>query len=270
MILVDYHQIVLANIMVAYKANPSMDCKFIRGMITRSLGSYRKQFAKDWGSFVLCDDSSKSWRGNYFQHYKLSRKLAKKKSSVDWDHLFPIIKKAKEEAAEELGMIHLKVPHCEGDDLIAVLVHQLSKQSPTEHILILSSDKDMIQLHKYSNVKQFDPRSKQWIAVDDPNRHLMLLILQGDRVDGIPNVLSEDDVFAIPGKRQVPLREKAINELISSTDMPMNIQKNFIRNRMLIDFDMIPNEHKENIWQEFSSLKNRILPNTVAEQLNLF
>ena len=61
--------------------------------------------------------------------------------------------------------------------------------------MIVSSDKDFIQLHKYYNVKQFSPTQKKLLNSIDPNEYLKEHIMKGDRGDGIPNFLSDDDTL---------------------------------------------------------------------------
>jgi hypothetical protein len=68
-------------------------------------------------------------------------------------------------------------------------------------VLIVSADTDFIQLHQYPGVVQYDPIHKKWITDHDPIMYLKEHILEGDRVDGIPNVFSDDDCF-VTDKRQ--------------------------------------------------------------------
>ena len=81
---------------------------------------------------------------------------------------------------------------CEPDDIIALVKYYHQH----EDIMIVSGDKDFIQLQQYKNVKQYAPIQKQFVGEDtDPKQYLLEQILKGDRSDGVPNILSEDDVF---------------------------------------------------------------------------
>ena len=61
--------------------------------------------------------------------------------------------------------------------------------------MILSGDKDFIQLHKYKNVTQYSPITKKFVNGIDPDEYLYEHILKGDVSDGVPNVLSVDNTF---------------------------------------------------------------------------
>ena len=121
--------------------------------------------------------------------------------------------------------------------------------------MIVSGDKDFIQLQKYSNVSQFSPILKKKLNGEDPNEYIKVHILKGDSSDGIPNVLSNDNVFT-EGLRQKPLSKKKIDawkdgnfENTMATD---EIVRNYSRNKNLIDLDCIPVDIQTNILKEFT------------------
>ena len=88
------------------------------------------------------------------------------------------------------------------------------KMQEEDKYLIVSGDKDFIQLHHYGDVYQFSPILKGYIGEQiDPIQFLHEQIIKGDRSDGIPNVLSDDNVF-IEGRRQRPLSKKKINSWV--------------------------------------------------------
>ena len=66
--------------------------------------------------------------------------------------------------------------------------------------MIISGDKDFIQLQKYSNVSQYSPILKKHVNGKE-NDYIRVHILKGDTSDGMINVLSNDDVF-VEGLRQ--------------------------------------------------------------------
>jgi hypothetical protein len=106
----------------------------------------------------------------------------------------------------------------------------------------------------YGNVTQYDPVRKKSLAAADPSKFLEHLILSGDRGDGVPNVLSPDNCI-IEGLRQKPLRETKIEELLKAdfTTLPEDIQRNWTRNRMLIDLRAIPQPIQARVLQEYES-----------------
>jgi hypothetical protein len=148
----------------------------------------------------------------------------------------------------------IQVETAEADDIIATLVNN-DKES--RQILILSGDKDFIQLHR-ENVKQYDPVRKKWITHDNPVGYLYEHILKGDSGDGVPNVLSDDDVFVVDGKRQKPLTQKKIDQIASTTiDSNHPLWRNWHRNYNLIDLQCIPQNIKDQVFAKYNEQANK-------------
>jgi len=125
--------------------------------------------------------------------------------------------------------------------------------------MIISSDKDFIQLQKYNNVKQFSPIQKKAVVDKNPRNYLFNHIMRGDAGDGIPNVLSKDDTF-ISESKQTPLRQTRIDDWLDHSDdlkghMPEEIYRNYQRNRTLIDLCEIPQHIQESIINKYDSQK---------------
>jgi hypothetical protein len=83
------------------------------------------------------------------------------------------------------------------------------------------------------------------------------LIIRGDKGDGIPNILTKDDVF-VEGGRQKPITEaKIINWLNQTPEEFCNDEmlRNFKRNEMLIDLTKIPERLKESIIDTYENSK---------------
>ena len=136
----------------------------------------------------------------------------------------------------------LQVEGAEADDIIATLVRQNGVKSIPEPILILSADKDFIQLHRHPFVKQYDPIRNRWIEDHDPVAYLQEHIIRGDRSDGIPNILTCDDAI-VTGKPQKKMSKEKIASLASMdpTQFTNYIRlRNWKRNSELIDFAKIP------------------------------
>ncbi len=180
----------------------------IRHMVLNSLRGFNVKFKEEYGTMVLCSDAGNPWRRDFFPQYKHSRKMARLDGPFDWDNIFKIITEVKDEISKNFPYIVMYVENAEADDIIATLC----KQQTEDLYLIISGDKDFIQLHKYSNVSQYDPVRKRWIKHDSPEKYLIEHIAKGDRGDGIPNILSKDDCF-ING-RPKPLRSTVLNTFI--------------------------------------------------------
>ena len=211
MILVDMNQISLASVMMHLNITKrdSVDVGMVRHMILNSLRMYRQNYFKEFGEFVICYDSKNYWRREYFPEYKAGRRKSRETSSHDWNDIFECLNTIKSEIKDNFPYKVLEVYGAEADDIIATLCGEL--EFDNGKTLILSGDKDFIQLHKFKNVKQYSPITKKFINGEDPKEYLYQHILKGDSSDGVPNVLSPDNTF-VDGLRQRPLSKKKISE----------------------------------------------------------
>ena len=108
--------------------------------------------------------------------------------------------------------------------------------------MIISGDKDFQQLQRYSKVRQFSPITKKDIKLTQEQalEYLNDHIISGDTGDGVPNCLSQDDVF-VSGLRQRPLSKKKRDTIKDPLVMnDSEIDRNLERNRSLIDLSYIP------------------------------
>ena len=211
MILIDLNQVMISNMMAQLGGKGSdISEDLVRHMILNSIRGYNVKFKEEFGDIIICCDSRHYWRREVFPNYKSQRKQAREESSHDWDNIFTIFNQVRDELKEHMPYRVVDVYGAEADDIIAVLV----KNHPDEKILILSGDKDFIQLQKYSNVKQYAPIQKKWVEGVDPKQYIKEHILKGDRGDSIPNFLSADDTF-VNGIRQKPISKKKLSYWIS-------------------------------------------------------
>src|SRR5210317_365140 len=154
-ILVDYNQVMLASLFasIGNHHNVDLDENLIRHMFLNSIRYNRKKFSKDYGEIVICVDQRDVWRRDYFPYYKANRKKSRDDSELDWGKLFDVIHKIREELSEFFPYKVIYVERCEADDIIATIVHEhgMDLNIGGEKILILSGDKDFIQLHQYAN-----------------------------------------------------------------------------------------------------------------------
>lgn len=244
MILIDINQIAISNMMQAIKQNNIFDIKLLRHMILTAIRSFKNRFSDEYGDVILCSDANRYWRKTVFPYYKANRKKVQAESGIDWNLIFIKLNLIKTEIQENMPYKFMVVPHCEADDIIAVI-----SSNTTEPVLIISSDKDFIQLHKYKHVTQYSPIQKKFLVVDDPVLFLEDKIIHGDVGDGIPNILSDDDTF-IAGKRQNRITSKFV-ESFNKYTVATNYYQKYDRNNTLINFDCIPMEIRGQILLEY-------------------
>jgi len=250
MIIIDMNQISLASLMMDLNLRKSneVDEGMVRHMILNSIRLHRSDFHKEFGEVVLTYDSKHYWRRDYFPNYKAGRKKGREKDNKDWDAIFNCLNKIKAEFKENLPYKYLEVYGAEADDIIATLC----KHNQDEKIMIVSGDKDFIQLQKYPNVKQYSPILKKMVNGHNPTTYIKEHILKGDTSDGVPNVLSQDNTF-VDGIRQRPLGRKKIETWldIHIDDLPEEVKRNYQRNEKLINLDNIPEILEKVILDEF-------------------
>ena len=252
MILIDMNQIAVANLMMNLKMNNSktIDESMVRHMILNSIRMYRMEHHDEYGEVVLTWDSKHSWRRDYFPEYKASRRKGREESDLDWDDIFGTLNKIRNEIKENFPYKYLEVFGAEADDIIGFLC----EENKDEKIIIISGDKDFIQLQKYPNVKQWSPITKKDVNGFNPTTYLKEHILRGDTSDGVPNVLSPDNTF-IDGLRQRPLSRKKIQSWLlgGGSDWNDEVKRNFQRNSTLIDLSRTPEELKNQIRLEYNN-----------------
>ena len=255
MIIVDYSQIALASIIVQRIDDPQL----IKHICLNTLRMYNKKYREEYGQMVLACDGFNSWRKQFFPEYKGNRKKNRSASELDWNLIFGTLNDLREEIKDNFPWKVLHLDECEADDIIATLTMQTQEFGLHEPVMIISSDKDFIQLQKFNNVKQFSPATKKLVTDSNPRLYKWNHIFRGDSGDGVPNVLSPDDTF-ITGQHQNQLRQTKIDEWINNLDtlresMGDENYRNFQRNRTLIDFDYIPEEIQQTIINTFNETK---------------
>ena len=257
MILLDWSNVMIGNIMISQKYNKDLDEGLIRHLVLNNIRNYRKKFSKKYGELVICTDTHSSWRKGAFPEYKASRNAAREESTTDWVSLFEIINKITDEIRAIFPYKIIQVPHAEADDVIGALVYNKYED---ENILIISSDKDFIQLQIQKNVKQFSPRQQKLLNGVKPIPYIKEHIIKGDTGDGIPNILSDDDALINKDKRQKPLSKKKIQNWLTKTrpedfGVDEQIVKNYKRNQLLIDLSYTPKELKDQILEIYRTQK---------------
>lgn len=270
MIIIDYSQTIISNLMAELNGQKDVDLEvdLLRHMVINTIRSHYTKFKEEYGELVIACDSKKYWRKDHFPYYKANRKKLREESGYNWNLIFDTINLLKQELKDFFPYKVIEVTGAEADDIIATLCKwsqenelvQTGLISEPQPMLIISGDHDFIQLQKYSNVKQFSPIQKKFVKSDKTSSEVILEhIIKGDKGDGIPNVLTADDAI-VNGERQKPITSKKLTEWISDPiSMPRdeNFLRNFQRNKLLTDFSQIPLEVENNILNTFNNYPNK-------------
>jgi 5'-3' exonuclease len=249
MIIVDFNQVMISNLMMQLgnHTNIPLEEGLFRHMVINSLRSYKQKFQHEYGEIVIACDDRNYWRKQVFPYYKANRKKNRDASEINWNQVFDIFNTIKAEIKEYFPYRVIQVESAEADDIIATLV----TENKDKTILILSADKDFVQLQKYATVRQYDPIRKKWIKEDNPQQYLYEHILKGDQGDGIPNILSDDDTF-VTDKRQKPMTQKKMDLFKSQGISQDMLKRNFARNELLVDLTKIPDNIRNGVINKYN------------------
>ena len=264
MILQDYSQLtVAAALAFAKDFEKGKDTKeminILRHTILNTLLSDKSKFGPEYGQIVMAVDAREYWRREYFPQYKGARKKKREESKTDWKSIFDISSQLRAEFKEFFPYKFVEVPLTEGDDIIAVLskysqTHDLKTvglfDDEPQRVLIKSNDGDFAQLHKYKNVRQWNPILKKYVKPSD--KHALLeKIIRGDPGDGIPSVLCDDNFLMNKTSRAPAVTKAVITKFLSATNLSSIESQRYLRNKTLIDFDYIPDTISNGIIEEY-------------------
>jgi len=261
-IIIDLSQTMIASIITQIGNHTNIELKedLVRHIVLNNIRAIRSKYADHKEVVIACDDRH-YWRRDAFPAYKGTRKKDREKSEIDWTALFNTLSTIKEELKEHFPYAVVQAPGAEADDVIATLVNwaATNKTHPVgvfreepEPVVIISGDKDFVQLHTHKHVQQYDFVNRRQVTADDPVAFLRELVLRGDRGDGIPNVISPANSL-IDGIRQNKMTEKRLTALLESdpASYPADVSDRYKLNSLLIDFSNIPTAVQDKVITEY-------------------
>lgn len=259
MIIMDLSQVMISNLMVQLgnHTNAEIEEDLLRHMILNSIRAYNVKFKAQFGEMIIAADAGHNWRRQVFPYYKANRRKNREKSEINWTVVFETLNKVREELKEHFPYRVIHVDGAEADDIIGTIVQEHGDTN--EKILILSGDKDFVQLQRYMNVQQFDPVQKKWRKTNDPDRFIKEHIMRGDTGDGVPNFLSADDTFVV-GSRQKPISQKKLDLWLDQDPQSFCDEKmlrGYLRNQQLVDLNFIPADIKKEVLAQFEEQKGK-------------
>lgn len=228
-------------------------------MISNIIESLYK--VKNVREVILAVDDKKRWRTLYFPRYKESRKKQRdKKTEVDWNQMFAQMESLFSDIRKNLPFKIIKVRQAEADDVIAILCMEVLEGK--KHII--SNDEDFLQLCS-PEINLYNPSKQKNIVCKDTEKFLIEKCLLGQAKDDIFNVKTPSDWGQTPeteGKRRPGFGAAALTKVMEygweKWLNDNNLNENFKRNRVLIDFNMIPKAIRSNIRKAYETYE---LPN---------
>ena len=273
MIILDYSGITMPAFFSLGEKNftPTM----LRHYILNSIRMYNLKFRDEYGKLVIACDAGNSWRKQVFSEYKQQRKKKRDESEIDWSAIYKVINDVRDDLKKFFPYPVISVYGSEADDVIATLVQHRCVETNAlgyeiaKPTVIVSGDRDFIQLQKFDNIIQFSPVQKKFVLPkNSPERDLKEHIIKGCKTDGVPNVFSSNDVF-VKGERQRTIRKKFLAEMVEDeSSIPVKFLKNYERNKKCISFEFIPESLRKKILEEFD--KEICKPSPGPKLLNYF
>ena len=253
MIIMDLSQVMISNLMIQLGNHTNADIEedLLRHMVLNSVRAYNVKFKNEFGEMIIACDAGNNWRRQIFPYYKANRRKNREKSEINWTSVFETLNKVRDELKDYFPYRVLRVDGAEADDIIGTLAQTYGNTN--EKILILSGDKDFVQLQAYMNVQQFDPVQKKWRKTNDVDKFMKEHIIRGDAGDGVPNFLSADDTFVV-GARQKPISQKKLDQWLDTDPKEFcdeNMLRGYLRNQQLVDLNFIPPDIKKEVLVQY-------------------
>ena len=263
MLIVDLNQVMISNLMMSlgnHADTTNIEEDLLRHFILNSLRSYNAKFRAEYGEMIIACDDKNYWRKQIYPYYKANRKKTRDASTLDWNAIFTVLNKIRDELKESFPYRVIQIDSAEADDIIGTLCMKFGNDMPiggySDPILIISGDKDFRQLQCYSNVKQYDPVRKRWLVEKAPAAYLKEHIIRGDGGDGVPNFLSKDDCFVSPEGRQKPISQKKLDVWLKQEPEEFctpEMLRGWKRNEQMVDLTKIPTEVQTKILDSYTA-----------------
>ncbi len=210
MLLADLSGIAYHKIINYYANEERPDINDVKRVLLTELTEYEELYSKTFGRMIICADSKPYWRSEVQPSYKLNRLKARASSTINSEAFYEDLAIIKEDIINYSNWVMLDIKRAEADDIIAVLTAYA--RFIDEKVLIISSDKDMLQLQtRHKEVYQFSPNRNKLLTLENTEYDILTHFLKGDTSDGIPNVFSVEGHFMIEGEKP---RQKSITKSI--------------------------------------------------------
>lgn len=259
MILVDFSHLFYRNLFMNLD-NILQNQNFLYHVVLQNILYFSKKYnASKENRLILCCDKG-SWRKQYFKEnkdrfpeysekdikrYKGTRK--KEDIAISWDEIFNMIDELLDVLEKYSNFLVMRVENAEADDVIAVLVKNIKNEGQ----IVISSDKDFVQLFRYNkDLIIYDPikRIEKTIEnVPNPDFFLKKHIIMGDRIDGI-----------LPIKKRCGEKtaEKMVKDIDKLIQIDPELRERYRFNEVLISFDKIPEVIEKEILNTYERIKN--------------
>ncbi len=201
---------------------------------------------------VIFDSARKTFRNDIYSDYKANRSEAPDDLAPQFEYI------RKSVLAFNLPSVDL--PNYEADDLIATYVDQILKKGA--RVTIVSSDKDLMQLHQ-KNVRIFDPMKNKFITEEDvfkkfgvdASKVIDVQSLAGDSSDNVPGVPG----IGVKTAAELINKYGTLEKLLKSAhEIKQNKRRETLlenKDKALISKKLVTLDHKSPIKRELSEFE---------------
>ncbi len=203
--------------------------------------SWRKDFYEKNIVNLGLNDKDPYWSKFIIEGYKGHRY---KDPTIKFTSLFKLMDDLYEVLNKNSNLKCIRIPKTEGDDIIGVLTKNIKND-----IIIISSDKDFVQLCKNKQVKIYDPMKFIFINGDNINTEnlLEIHILMGDKSDNIPPV--QKKMGPKTATKLIPILDKTLS-------LNPSLKKIYDFNRTLINLECIPELIQKQIIEYYNCMED--------------
>jgi len=216
---------------------------------------------KNLKQVILAMDDHKTWRKVFFPRYKESRKKARSKQvDIDWTEMYANFNELAYDIKTLLPIKVMKILQCEADDIIGVLTLNKINEGG---VVVISNDEDYKQILSKKNVQVYNPRKMEYTKCDDPKMYIIESCLLGQKKDDIFNIITPSDYGQTPeteGKRKPGFGPAALKKVMAYEGgwqkwlKDKGLEDRFYkRNKVLMDFNLIPQSIKSNIIKAYDN-----------------
>lgn len=262
MIIVDISNLMSACAFQVAKPKQDLDAMLLKHSILSSL----MYLTRGHSNVIIACDGRNNWRKTVFKYYKGQRGTNRESSGLPWPEIFAVFAETIEILRKYSPFRVLQVDEAEADDVIFSVCKNLSADPDfSDHILIASSDKDLLQIQLHCRpglISQYSLINKKNLTenVDEIRDIYYTKLRKGDRGDGVPGMLSPDDIFMHVKARQRPITKAIVEatpniETMREYALRNGVSDYFERNYKMVSFDCVPVDIINKIVDQFRNSK---------------
>ena len=222
--------------------NPSENAEFVdkfRKTFVSKIQEIPKKLKIESPIMIVAKDCSRVdiWRNDVYDQYKATRVYD---DSFMGGPFFAMAYAENDNLFTKAGVkAMLYHPRLEADDCVAITTKHILEKYPDAHVTIITSDTDYLQLAgprvDLFSLKFKRVNTEKNSTPGNPERDLFCKIVQGDKSDNIPSVFKKCGLKTAQKMYDEPETFRARLEKDGAQDV-------YERNRILVDFNRIPQE----------------------------